>query len=185
MDLEKAFWLFPPRLVVLISTVDKKGNENLAPHSAVIKLYNNQFLIGAEKEHDTYRNIIETKEFVLALPTIDLASKIAITAKPFPKGVSEFKEAKLTPLKAQKVTAPLVKECIVNFECKLAKELGTVNGEALLLGSVLTAHYNEKNVTTEVQTRLSSNVVLHVSKGQVYTTIDGKIVDTKTDYKKV
>lgn len=185
MDLEKAFWLFPPRLVVLISTVDKKGNENLAPHSAFIKLYNNQFLLGVDREHDTYKNIKETREFVVALPTINLAQKIAIAAKPFPRGVSEFKEAGLTPLKAKAVGASLVKECLVNFECKIAKELGNINGETILLGNVITAHYDEKKVTDEIQTRISGNVALHISKGQFYTTIGGKIIDTKTDYKEI
>jgi len=185
MDFEKACWLLPPRAVVLVSTVDSKGNENLAPHSEFVKLYTDQFLLCIEKSHDTYKNIKETGEFVVALPTIEIARETAITGKPFPKGISEFDKANLTPIKAKKVKAPLVKECMANFECRLHNELGTVGSEAILIGNIVETHYDKEKVSSEAKTRLSSKLLLNVEKGRIYTTISGKPVDTKVDYKKI
>ncbi|MDO8647688.1 MAG: flavin reductase family protein [Candidatus Diapherotrites archaeon] len=183
-EIDKAFWLLPPRPVVLVSTIDKKGNQNVAPHCEFIKLYEGPFLIAIEKSHDTFKNILETKEFVVSIPTIDIAKKIAITGKPFPKGVSEFEKAGLTPLKASKVKAPLVKECCANFECKLIKELGSVGTESILVGEILCTHY-KKVGPSEEETRLSTKAALHVHKGRIYTTINKETIDTKIDYTKL
>jgi len=184
MSFEEACWLLPPRVVVLVSTIDGKGKENLAPHSEFVKLYTDQFLLCIEKSHDTYKNIKETGEFVVAFPTIEIARETAITGKPFPKGVSEFEKAGLTPIKAKKVKASLVKECMANFECSLSKELGTIGTEAILVGDILETHYDKERVLSEAKTRLSSKLLLNVEKGRIYTTIGGKPVDTKVDYKK-
>lgn len=180
-EIEKAFWLLPPRPVVLVSTVDRKGNQNVAPHCEFIKLYEGPLLLAVEKTHDTYKNIQETGEFVVSIPTINLAKKISITGKPFPKGVSEFEKAGLTPLKARKVKAPLVKECCANFECKLIRELGNVSTEKIMLGKIVCAHY-ESVKSSEAKTRLSTKAALHVHKGRVYTTINKETIDTKVDY---
>ncbi len=185
MSFEEACWLFPPRVVVLVSTVDKEGNVNVAPFSEVVKLYTDQFLLCIEKSHDTYKNIKETKEFVVAIPTIEIAEKTAITGKPFPKGISEFEKSGLTPVKAAKIRASLVKECIANFECKICKELGTIGNEGIIVGDIVAIHYDKKDVSTQAKTRLSTKALLNVEKGRIYTTINGETVDTKIDYKKL
>ena len=181
--LKKAFWLMPPRMVVLVSSVDSLGNENLAPHSEFVKLHTNELLVAVEKEHDTYKNILETKEFVVGLPSISIAKAISISGKPFPRGVSEFKHAGLTPVKSKVVKAPSIKECLANFECKLTKQLGFCGGEALFVGEIVDFSIGKAKITDEEKTRLESEVVLHVYKGRVFTTITGRKVDTGIDYK--
>ncbi|MFA5764297.1 MAG: flavin reductase family protein [archaeon] len=186
MDIKEALKLFPPRIVVLISTVDKDGNQNIAPHSEFINLYEeDRFLVVIDKTHDTYKNILETGEFVVALPTIDIAKSISICGKSFEKGVSEFNHASLTPLKANKVCAPLVKECVANFECELYKEYETLDNGAIIIGKVIDTTYDTTKVSDEISTRMSGSVALHVSKGRIYTTIKGKTIDTEIDFKEI
>jgi flavin reductase (DIM6/NTAB) family NADH-FMN oxidoreductase RutF len=184
MDLQEALKLFPPRLAVLVSTVDKDGNENVAPHSEFVNLYEgNRFLVGIDKRHDTYKNILETGEFVVALPTIDLAKAISICGQTIPRGESEFKAANLTPVKANKVCAPLVKECIVNFECEVFKEFETSGNGSIIIGDIVDITYNKDDVSDEISTRMNNKVALHVSKGRVFTVASGETVDTKIDFK--
>ncbi len=186
MEDNKAFWLFPPRFVVLVSTIDSKGNKNLAPHSEFINLYGNKhLLLAVDKSHDTHTNIEETREFVLGLPPISIAKAISISGKSFPKGVSEFEKANLTPTKASKVKAPLIKECLANFECKLERKIENVGDGSLFIGKVIASHYNPKDVTDEISTRLNSRAALHVYKGKVYTTINKETVDTQINYKEI
>ena len=185
MDFEKACWLLPPRIVVLVSTVDSKGNENLAPHSEFVKLYTGQFLLCIEKSHNTYENIKETGEFVVAFPSIEIAKETATAGKPFAKGVSEFEKAGLTPIKAKQIKAPLVKECLANFECRLHKEIGTVGTEAILIGDIVETHCDKDKDSTEAKTRLSSKMLLNVEKGRIYSTTNGKPVDTEVNYKEI
>ena len=183
--LAKAFWLFPPRPVVLISTIDSLGNQNVAPHAEFIKLYTDQVLVAIEKDHDTYKNILETKEFVVGIPPISIARAVSISAKPFPRGDSEFVHAGLTLVPAKNVKASLIKECIANFECKLNKEMGTIGTEALIVGDVVEVSFDETKNIDEISSRLSSEALLHISKGRVFTTIKGKQVDTGIDFKKL
>ncbi|MCX6803455.1 MAG: flavin reductase family protein [Candidatus Diapherotrites archaeon] len=186
MEVNKAFWLFPPRLVVLVSTTDKLGNYNVAPHSEFINLYGDKhLLISVSKDHDTYANIEETREFVIGIPPISIAKAISIAGKSFPKGVSEFEKASLTPLKADKVKAPLIKECIANFECELEKRIADVGETSLFLGRIVATHYNEKEVTDEISTRMNTKAILSVSKGKIFTTINKETVDTKISPYKV
>ncbi len=183
MPEKKESWLFPPRQVILISTTDSKNNYNVAPHTEFIKLYDDtHFIIAVEDKHDTYKNIIETKEFVIGLPPITIAKAISISAKPFEKGTSEFEKAKLTPTKSDKSKAPLIKECLINYECELEKELGKVGTEAMIVGKIIKIHYDPKMITTETETRLNTNAAMHVSKGRVFTTINGKTIDTEINF---
>jgi len=188
MGLKEALWLFPPRCTILVSTVDSQGRKNLAPYSEFIKTYNDEFVIAMANERHSLKNIRETNEFVAALPTISLAEKISMTGKPFPEGVSEFEKAGLTPLKAEKVRPALVKECIANFECRLLKEFTLNENAVLVVGSILAAHYDEKSVKGELEARTSSNAALYVGRGNassIYTTMNGKPVDTGIDFTKV
>jgi len=186
MEENKAFWLFPPRLVVLVSTTDTKGNYNVAPHSEFINLYGNEhLLIASAKNHDTYSNIEEIGEFVIGIPPISIAKAISIAGKPFPKGVSEFEKTGLTPIPSTKIKAPLIKECIVNFECKLEKKIEDVGYGSLFIGKILTTHYNQENITDEMNTRLNTKATLHVYKGRVYTTTNKETIDTEIDFKKI
>jgi flavin reductase (DIM6/NTAB) family NADH-FMN oxidoreductase RutF len=186
MDFEEAQKLFPPRVVVLISTVDKDGNENVAPHCEFVKMYEeNRFLVAIEKTHDTYKNIKETNEFVVALPPIGIAESISICGGSYDRGVSEFEKSNLTPIKGEKVSAPLVKECLSNFECKLFKEIDYGGKCNLIIGEVIASHCSKTNLSDEKTMRLDGEVALHVSKGRVYTTITGNTIDTKIDYKEL
>ncbi len=184
MEENKAFWLFPPRFVVLVATADKKGSQNLAPHSEFVNLYGNTHLIIAvAKDHDTHANILETKEFVVGIPPITIAKAITICGKTFPKGVSEFEKSGLTPKKADKVKAPLIKECLANFECTLERQIENVGDGSLFIGKVVATHYNEKEVSDETNTRLNSKAALHVHKGRIYTTINKETIDTEINYR--
>lgn len=123
--------------VTLITTAGKDGSVNAAPHSrAMVADYNPpQVLISVNTKHDTYRNIIETKEFVVNIPGTDLIREVWITQKHFPYGTSELEEAKLTAFPAEKVKPPRIRECKAYIECKVVwtKIIGT---SCLALGKI-------------------------------------------------
>ena len=51
--------------VYLISTTSKSGVRNIAPYGMVMPVSHNPpiYAIGSDKDRDTYRNIVETKDF--------------------------------------------------------------------------------------------------------------------------
>jgi len=107
--------------VYLISSIDKNGINNIAPYGMVMPVSYNPltYIIGSDKDRDTFRNIMDTKEFVLNVPSSSIIKKVNLTAVKFPAEIDEFEKTKLTPMSAFQVKPPLISECKSHFECKL------------------------------------------------------------------
>ena len=123
--------------VTLITTTGRDGSVNAAPHSrATIASYSPpQILISVNTAHDTYRNIVETREFVMNIPGADLIQQIWIAQKHFPYGINELEQAQLTAFPAERVHPPRIKECKAYIECK-AKWTRFAGSSCLVLGNV-------------------------------------------------
>ena len=60
-----------------------------------------------------------TRQCVIAIPGVDLATCVVEIGNCTGAKVDKFKAFKLTPRPAMKVTTPLVAECLANLECRL------------------------------------------------------------------
>jgi len=181
--LDRSFLLLPPRLCVMISTVSKDGVNNIAPYCEFTKLYGPYFAIGIDKTRDSLRNLRANKGCVVSLLPLELADKISISGKPYPPEVSEFEKTGLTPVKANNVKAPLVKEAIANYECVLHDIMEDVGDTTVVVVKVVDAHFDENITEDEVKMRMNSKAVFHVSKGRVFWSIGKEVVDTGIDHK--
>lgn len=123
--------------VTIITTVGRDGSVNTAPHSwvTVVSYDPPQLLFSVNIEHDTHRNILETGEFVVNIPSADMIKAIWITQKHFPYGVNELEKAGLTSLRSEKVKPPRIKECKAHMECKVLWTK-TIGSTCLVLGSI-------------------------------------------------
>ena len=61
-----------------------------------------------------------TRECVIAIPALELASKVVEVGNCSGRDVAKFERFGLTPVPAELVTPPLVAECFANLECKVA-----------------------------------------------------------------
>ena len=153
--------IIPPPPVVLVSTLygDVK---NLAPFgmNMPVSFHPPLYVIAVKESSDTYRNILENREFVVAVPGPELAEKIDITAESFPRDVSEFEKAGLTPLKSEIIKPFRVKECQANFECVLewVKEAGD---HYVIVGRVVAVDIDDE-IYEEDFSRGLINPVYHV-----------------------
>lgn len=142
------FYRFIPRPIVLITSVDKFGRINAAPMSFVTPLEMEPPILAFSTSYEshTYRNIIETKEFVAALVTEKIKRQMWICGKSFPKGVNELDKAGLHWKQSKNVKPPLVIECPVNLECKL--EWAHKGPEYVVIaGRVLACHINKEAIS--------------------------------------
>lgn len=143
-----------PRPIAWVSTVGKNGVFNLAPFSYYIIICNKPAIVGFStgwtrdgKKKDTLRHIEDSREYVINMVSEPLAKAMNITATPYPPDVSEFKEAGLTPVKADLVKAPLVAESPVNLECRLQQimEFGEFPQKtSFIMGEVLRVHIKDE-----------------------------------------
>lgn len=132
--------ILSPRCTALISTRDKSGISNAAPFSFITPVSGKPplVMISSARTRHTLANIRETGEFVINMVPESILDKMMLCAKPFPKGVSEIKEAGLTEKKSKQVKAPSIEECVAWVECRLEfeKEAGD---HVLVVGRVLHA----------------------------------------------
>ncbi len=143
-----------PRPIAFVSTIGPDGVYNLAPFSFFIPMSVKPAIVGVGigrkgdgKEKDTLVNIEFSKEFVINLVTEEMAEAMNQTSGEYPSHVDEFKEAGLTPVKADLVKAPRVAESPVNMECRLLQvlefgEFPRIN--TFVIGEVIRVHVKDE-----------------------------------------
>lgn len=143
-----------PRPICFASTVDKAGNVNLSPFSFFNLFSSNPPIVvfsPSRKVRDntvkhTLENVLEVPEVVISIVTYDMVQQVSLASCEFPKGVNEFAKAGFTEMAATLVKPPMVKESLVNMECKVVevKPLGTEGGAGnLVICEVLRIHIDD------------------------------------------
>lgn len=117
--LSKAFQLLETGPAVLVTT-ELEGHRNVMTMSWHMLL---EFtpLIGVcigPWDH-SYHALKETGECVIAVPTVDLATKVVEIGNSSGRDIDKFKEFGLTPVPAEKVSPPLIAECLAHIECRV------------------------------------------------------------------
>jgi len=143
-----------PRPIAWVSTVDRRGINNLAPFSMYTLLSSVPAVLGfgvgayrGGQKKDTLRNVEATKEFVINIVTEDLAEAMNVTAAPFPPEVSEFDKAGLTPVRSELVAPARVGQSPISMECR-ALQILQFGSEPMvnsfIIGKVLLVHVNDE-----------------------------------------
>ena len=148
----KPFWYadvaIMPKMITIITTIDKEGNVNAAPYSQFIQYdvlnKNPRVFIGMRKFTHTYENIAATGEFVVNFPPADFLGDMMETCRFYPKGVNELEHTRFTQIPSQKVAPPSIKECGQIIECKLHKqyELDKIQGH--VIGDIVALVFDEE-----------------------------------------
>lgn len=133
---------------------------------------------------DTLTNIQETGEFVVNIVSEHIAEAQNRCAGDYAAEVNEFDIAGLTPVPAIKVRPPLVKESLVNFECRVVQIISPPETQArLVIGQIcmmhLDGHVLQDNGRIDRKRlkpvgRLAGNAYCHVADefGLDYDTFD-------------
>lgn len=117
---EKARQYLEPGPIVLLSS-HRRGQNNIMTLGWHTMLEFSPSLLGcviAAGNH-SFSLVRDSGECVINLPTTDLTDKVVAIGNTSGASVDKFRENGLTPVKATKVSAPLIAECHANFECRL------------------------------------------------------------------
>lgn len=148
-----------PRPIAFVSTVDEKGNANIAPYSFFnafssnppILVFSSNRRVVDNTTKDTLSNVYATKEAVVNVVNYDIVRQMAVASIQFDSDIDEFEKAGLTPLASDLVKPYRVKESPVQMECKVQETmaLGEHGGAGhLIICEVVRMHINE-NVVDE------------------------------------
>jgi flavin reductase (DIM6/NTAB) family NADH-FMN oxidoreductase RutF len=162
-----------PRPICFASSVDKAGNVNLSPFSFFNLFSSNPPIVvfsPSRKVRDntvkhTLENVLEVPEVVISIVTYDMVQQVSLASCEFPKGVNEFEKAGFTQLPATLVKPPMVKESLVNMECKVVevKPLGTEGGAGnLVICEVLRMHIDDSLL--DENKKIDQRKIRHVAR---------------------
>lgn len=134
-----------PLPVVMVSSAGKHGEKNVftVAWAGTVCSSPPMVSISVRPERYSYGLIRETGEFVINLATKELARATDYCGVRSGRDEDKFASLGLTPVKAQKVAAPLIEESPVNIECKVTQiiSLGTHD---MFLAEVVAVNADEK-----------------------------------------
>jgi len=159
-----------PLPAVLVSVADKQGNRNAftAAWTGTVCSDPPMVSVSVRPQRYSYHMIMETGEFVINLTTKELAFATDYCGVKSGRDIDKFKAMKLTPLPAEKVSAPLIKESPVNIECRVTQRipLGTHD---LFLAKVVAVHADEAYMDEKGKFSFARSQPLVYSHGTYYT----------------
>ena len=119
LSLSKAFQLIEPGPVVLVTTAHKGKTNVMTMSWHMVMDFTPQVGCIIGPWDYSFSALRKTKECVIAIPTVDIATKVVEIGNCSGEEVDKFKAFDLTPLPAEKVKAPLIAECLANLECRV------------------------------------------------------------------
>lgn len=166
----KAGNMLYPLPVVLISAADYNQNQNIFTVAWAGTICTNPPMvsISVRPERYSYSMIKETREFVINLTTEELVFATDFCGVKSGRDLDKFKEVHLTPVSADIVKAPLIKESPVNIECVVTeiKELGTHH---MFLAEVVAVHVDDTYMDQNKKFHLSDAKPIVYSHGEYYS----------------
>jgi len=145
IKLNKAYSLLYPKQTILVTCISKDGKPNImtAVWATPVSFDPPYLAICIGKKRYSHNLIKETKEFALNFPSAEMKDAVVICGSISGKNTDKFKEANLTQLKAKKIKAPLIKECLASIECKVVNEINA-GDHTIFVGEVLAAQKNKE-----------------------------------------
>jgi flavin reductase (DIM6/NTAB) family NADH-FMN oxidoreductase RutF len=155
------------RPFVVISTISKEGVPNAALKTNFMNVsVLEEVAFGCFPGHDTHRNVIETGDFVVNVPSEDIIEKVMVTAVDFPHNINEIEKAGLTAIPSEEVKPPRIEECKLHLECKLKWRKDTI-----IVGKVVAASADEDLIEGSVEERQMKLGQIFLVGGRMYGTI--------------
>ena len=160
-----------PLPVVMVSVADKEGKQNIITIAWTGTICSDPPMvsISVRPERYSYHMIKETGEFVINLTTKELAFATDYCGVKSGRDVDKFAAMQLTPVRGEKVKAPLIAESPVNLECKVTevKHLGTHD---MFMAEVVCVHADEKYMDEQNRFHLEMADPIVYSHGTYMTT---------------
>ncbi len=169
-SLSKVYQLLEPGPVVLLTT-SRKGRANVMSMSWHMMVEFEPPLLACIVSNANYSfaALRAAKECVIAIPTVELASKVVKVGNCSGRDVDKFARCGLTPLPSARVAPPLVAECYANLECRVVNTR-LVNSHNLFILEVVKAWTDPA--------RKNPKTIHHRGYGKF--AVDGRIITLKS-----
>lgn len=140
LPLDKAFTLIEPGPVVLVTTHDGHSQNIMTISWTMVMDFAASFAITTGPWNYSYAALLKTKNCVISIPAIDQIDTVVGIGTCSGQQVDKFAKFNLTAVKAKHVSAPLIKECLANIECKVVEVIERYN---IVVLEGVAAYYND------------------------------------------
>ncbi|MEW6003560.1 MAG: flavin reductase family protein [Nitrospirota bacterium] len=123
-------------------------------------------------ERFSHKLISESKEFVINIPHLGMIKEVLCCGTYSGRNTDKFKNCRLTQLKAQKVSAPVIEECIGNIECRLYSHFAA-GDHTIFIGEVVAASVKDGIFDSYLRVDLDEAKTLHHLGGKVFCYPEG------------
>jgi flavin reductase (DIM6/NTAB) family NADH-FMN oxidoreductase RutF len=150
LPLSRVYRLIEPGPVVLLTTAcEGRANVMTLSWHMMVEFEPPMVACVVSSADYSFAALRTTRECVIAVPALELASKVVEVGNCPGRDIDKFAAFGLTPAPAERVVPPLVAECFANLECRVV-DTRLVNRYSLFVLEVLKAWTNpaQKNPKT-------------------------------------
>ena len=165
--------LLNPLPVVLVTSLDSKGNANVMTAAWAGTVCSDPVMISVSirKERYSHSLIKESGEFVVCLTTRKLAKVTDYVGVKSGRDIDKFqleKDLKLTKIPSKVVKAPSIQESPVCLECKV-KQILELGSHDMFIGEVVGTNIDDQYLDENNRLDLKKADLITYSHGQYYT----------------
>ncbi len=167
-------YLYPLRTYLIVSGTIERPNVMAADW--VVPLSFNPPMCGVAIGHTRYtRKLIdEYKEFVVAVPTVELLKDVWVAGTVSGSRVDKRERLSLTFIPSKRVKVPSVKECQANVECRVVNSVET-GDHIFYIGEILEVSYGDAFLKGEPDVK-GYKFLMHVNIGSKFTSNSSEIL---------
>jgi flavin reductase (DIM6/NTAB) family NADH-FMN oxidoreductase RutF len=147
-------FIIAPLLDSLVTCVGNDGRPNIIEISLFSKSWGlplkksdppfGVYQIMVHPARYSHKLIEESGEFVINIPSADIVEQSLFCGTRSGRRVDKFQETKLTPIPAKHVKPPLIKECVINIECRVVETMKPKHSAyTFFFGKALAIHAEE------------------------------------------
>jgi len=157
-----------PAAMVTCADADGKPNIITIAWTGTINTKPPMLSISIRKERYSYNLIKEKGEFVVNLTNKQLVRAADFCGVKSGRNVDKFAETGLTPIKAEKVSVPLIRESPVNIEC-VVRDIIPLGSHDMFIGEIKAVHVDEKLLDKKGKLCLEKAELICYSHGEYWT----------------
>jgi flavin reductase (DIM6/NTAB) family NADH-FMN oxidoreductase RutF len=174
-------YLLHPYNTSLVTCCNAEGESNIITIAWLIPVSVNPPLLGLSIRNTrySYKLIKTTGEFVINIAPSDLAQEALYCGTRSGSQVNKFSDTGLTPIAAQNVRPPIIKECMAYVECRLKQDL-EIGDHNLFIAEVLAAYVKPNTLGDDSLYDLSRvQPLLHLGRQRFASTLPQTVEPSK------
>lgn len=167
MNFKPGTMLNPVPAVMVSCGDEEKQNIITVAWTGIVNSEPPMTYVSVRKERFSHDIIANSGEFVINLTTEELAFATDFCGVRSGRDLDKFKEMKLTPVKGEKVSCPVIKESPVNIECKV-REVHEYGSHDMFVADIVNVQVDEKMLDEKGRIRLDLAGLVAYNHGEYF-----------------